>query len=43
MISNDVNLINIVSTINKLKASVSVIIGDDKELFKKIEQKYFES
>jgi hypothetical protein len=41
-ISKDVCLFNLVSTLNKLKASVGVLVGANNHLFHEIEKTYFE-
>ena len=40
-ISKDFSLFEIVQTINKLKASVGVLVGEKKELFTEIEKNYY--
>ena len=42
MISKDVCLSNIVATIHKLKAAVSVLVGENNQLINKIEKSYYE-
>ena len=39
--NEDLNLISLIETISKLKATVSVLVGDKKTTVHKIQNKYF--
>ena len=43
MLYNELNVLTILSTIKKMKATLSEIIGDDSELIYNIKQSYFNS
>ena len=43
MLYNELNILTILSTIKKMKATLSEIIGDDSELIFNIKQSYFNS
>ena len=41
-VEEDINIVNIVQTLRKLRASVKVLFEDDKEKIKKAEQLYYQ-
>ena len=43
MVKNEINMFTILETIMKIKASLTVLIGDDKSKMKEIQEKYIQN